>query len=305
MSATARARTFRFGIFELDEASGELRKQGRRLRLQAQPCQVLLMVLERAGEIVSRDEVRRRLWPEGTYVDFDHSLNTAVNKLRETLSDPASNPRFIETIPRRGYRFLAPVQVLEAGNASPESPASGSAVPSSLAGARMEAAADGPSAASSGPAVSLLNRVLTSPEAVPRPPHAIVRTCFLLIQIMYLCFYAVSLARLGEVERMFSSMVSHGWWATVLVLLTAAVGIPGRLYLMSAVAFRAPGTRNNYQKLFLLLFVLDALWSLAPFLLLPQIGFGLALGATAALLYSPFAQRSLILMGAGDPSEAA
>lgn len=299
MSATAKARTFRFGIFELDEASGELRKQGRRLRLQAQPCQVLLMVLERAGEIVSRDEVRHRLWPEGTYVDFDHSLNTAVNKLRETLSDPASNPRFIETIPRRGYRFLAPVEVLEMADARPE--VLESAVPSSPAGARTEVAVDDPSAASSGPAVSLLNRILTSPEAVPRPPHAIVRTCFLLIQVMYLCFYAVSLARLGEVERIFSSMVSHGWWATVLLLLTAAVGIPGRLYLMSAVAFRAPGTRNNYQKLFLLLFPLDALWALAPFLLQPQIGFGLALGATAALLYSPFAQRSLVLMGAGDP----
>src|SRR6202166_9834 len=100
----------RFGVFELDLAAGELRKNGAKLRLQEQPFRVLALLLERAGDVVTREEVRQKLWPADTFVDFDHSLNTAVNKLRETLGDSASNPRYIETMARRGYRFIAPAQ---------------------------------------------------------------------------------------------------------------------------------------------------------------------------------------------------
>ncbi len=103
-------RIARFGVFELDLAAGELRKSGAKLRLQEQPFQVLAMLLERAGDVVTREELRQKLWPADTFVDFDHSLNTAVNKLRETLGDSASSPRYIETLARRGYRFIAPVQ---------------------------------------------------------------------------------------------------------------------------------------------------------------------------------------------------
>src|SRR5216684_4570308 len=100
----------RFGVFELDLAAGELRKNGAKLRLQEQPFQVLALLLERAGDVVTREELRQKLWPADTFVDFDHSLNTAVNKLRELLGDSASSPRYIETLARRGYRFIAPVQ---------------------------------------------------------------------------------------------------------------------------------------------------------------------------------------------------
>src|SRR4029077_15003437 len=93
--------TFRFGIYEADPDSGELRKSGLRLRVQEQPFQVLLALLAPPGEVVTRDEVRQNLWPSDTFVDFDHSLNTVINKLREALSDSASNPRFIETLARR------------------------------------------------------------------------------------------------------------------------------------------------------------------------------------------------------------
>jgi TolB-like protein/DNA-binding winged helix-turn-helix (wHTH) protein/Tfp pilus assembly protein PilF len=114
---------FCFGGFELDLRSGELRKQGIKVRLQEQPFQVLSMLLERPGEVVTREELRQRLWPEDTFVDFDHSLNTAVNKLREALSDSADAPRFVETLPRRGYRFIAPVEeipkVAASGHLSP------------------------------------------------------------------------------------------------------------------------------------------------------------------------------------------
>src|SRR5579871_1884258 len=103
-------RVARFGIFELDLHAGELRKNGVKLRLQGQPFQVLALLLEHAGEVVTREELQQKLWPSDTFVDFDHSLNTAINKVREALGDSASSPRYVETLARRGYRFIAPVQ---------------------------------------------------------------------------------------------------------------------------------------------------------------------------------------------------
>ena len=99
----------RFGVFEVDVRSGELRKLGVRINLQEQPFHVLAVLLQRPGEVVTREELRNQNWPADTFVDFDNSLNTAINKLREALGDSADNPRFIETLPRRGYRFIAPV----------------------------------------------------------------------------------------------------------------------------------------------------------------------------------------------------
>ncbi len=99
----------RFGLFEVDLRAGELRKQGVKIKLQEQPFQILTMLIEHPGEVVTREELRSRLWPSDTFVDFDHSLNKAINKLREALGDAAENPRFVETLPRRGYRFLAPL----------------------------------------------------------------------------------------------------------------------------------------------------------------------------------------------------
>src|SRR5947207_12507306 len=100
----------RFGIFEADLEARELRKHGRRVRLQDQPFAILAVLLERPGVIVTREELREKLWPADTFVDFDHSLNTAINKIREVLGDSAASPRFVETVARRGYRFLADVQ---------------------------------------------------------------------------------------------------------------------------------------------------------------------------------------------------
>jgi Tol biopolymer transport system component/DNA-binding winged helix-turn-helix (wHTH) protein len=101
--------TIQFSVFELDVRSGELRRNGSKVRLQEQPLQVLISLLERPGEVVSREELRTRLWPADTFVDFDHSLNAAVRRLRDALGDSAETPRFVETVARRGYRFIAPV----------------------------------------------------------------------------------------------------------------------------------------------------------------------------------------------------
>src|SRR5580692_6950112 len=99
----------RFGPFQVDLASGELHKHGVRLRLQEQPFQILVMLLENPGEVVTRDELRNKLWSADTFVDFDVGLNNAVLRLRNVLGDSADSPRFIETLPRRGYRFIARV----------------------------------------------------------------------------------------------------------------------------------------------------------------------------------------------------
>jgi TolB-like protein/DNA-binding winged helix-turn-helix (wHTH) protein/Flp pilus assembly protein TadD len=100
-----------FGVFELDLRAGELRKHGLRIRLQEQPFQVLALLLEHPGEVVTREELQKKLWPADTFVDFDHGLNKAINKLREALDDSADSPRFVETVARRGYRFLAEVKI--------------------------------------------------------------------------------------------------------------------------------------------------------------------------------------------------
>src|ERR1700687_3874962 len=104
------ARILHFGVFEVDLKACELRKHGLRVKLPEQPFQVLVVLLEKPGEIVTREELRNRLWHDDTFVDFDHGLNNGVMRLREVLGDSSENPRFVETIPRRGYRFIAPVE---------------------------------------------------------------------------------------------------------------------------------------------------------------------------------------------------
>lgn len=308
MENASNQRLFRFGIFEADEQTGELRKQGRRLPLQGQPFQVLVMLLERPGELVTRAEIRARLWPEGTFVDFDHSLNTAVNKIRDVLGDSAGSPRFIETLARRGYRFLAPVEVLDGNSAERDLGQASKTTGGQSPGLETR------ETSSTGLAPVLENRerssdsftrpgLLSSPAEMPEASHRLVRLLFFLLQLMYFSFYVISLARLHAVEEIVGGAVSRPLWVVVVLIVTAVVGIPTRLYLMSGVGFNAPGLREKFLRLFPVIFPLDELWALAPFLLLQQIGYGLALGLTAILLYVPFAQRSLILMGAGRPGQ--
>ncbi len=100
----------RFGVFELDTRTRELRKNGLRLKLPEQSIQILAMLLERPGELVTREELPKKVWPNDTVVEFDHSINAAIKRLRQALGDTAESPRFLETLPRRGYRFVYPVR---------------------------------------------------------------------------------------------------------------------------------------------------------------------------------------------------
>lgn len=274
-------RVARFGVFELDLSTGELRKSGIRLRLQGQPIQVLTLLLERAGDVVTREELRQKLWASDTFVDFDHSLNTAINKVREALGDSASNPRFVETLARRGYRFIAPVQV----------PAD--APPANGVGTESAGSATAqPTAREPVPAASPLHPELE----VPIPRRGLTRGLFGLIQVMYLCFYLAALFRFREVQRIADSFLPL-WGATTLtvaVVVTAGVGIPLRCYLLSAVGFDYQRLDEKFRRIFPFVLALDQSWAIAPFLLAEQIGFGAAFAASAALLYVPFSERTLV-----------
>jgi DNA-binding winged helix-turn-helix (wHTH) protein len=282
-------RVIRFGVFELDVRAGELRKNGSRVRLQEQPLQLLVILLERPGDVLTRDELRQKLWPGDTFVDFDHSLNTAVNKIREALGDSASTPRYVETVARRGYRFIAPVTSVEAGDIASEA----RSVPGPPSEMHDPATVKTlPTKESSRPSPSRLDADL------PSAHRGVTRALFGLIQVMYLVFYLVSLFRLQHVDEIASSFLP-GWGSSVIaavVLITAGIGIPLRCYLLSAVAFDYCRVGEKFQRLFILILPLDQLWAISPFLLTQIIGLGAAFAATAALLYVPFSERTLVRM---------
>ena len=265
MGGATKAR-YKFGLFEANLDSGELFRNGQKLRLQDQPFQVLVALLERPGEVVTREELRQRLWATDTFVDFDHSLNTAINKLRDTLGDGAANPRFIETLPRRGYRFIAPVR--------------------SDRNESLLVPLPTPPAASS---------VATDTE-LPEAHPSTARTLFGLLQGMYLVIYAVALWRLEEIVWRVGFAGISGTAVLIVVLVTGVVGVALRLYTLNATLFNYRHLGKNFQRLFPFVLVLDVIWAMSPFLLTHLIGIGLAFAACAALVYSPFAQRVLALM---------
>lgn len=237
-------RLFRFGTFELDGNTGDLRKDGKvRPRFQGQPLQVLLHLLEHPEEVVTREELRQRLWPADTFVDYDHSLNAAVNRLREALNDSADNPRFIQTIPRRGYRFIAPVETLKVtANATTQS--------DSLPQIRHDATI-------TSTLTSNRSRVLSDPRELPVVPLATVRLLFSLIQVMYLSFYIVSLTDLHRLQTLLAAALQHPHWLFAPLVCTALAGIPIRLYLFSAAVFGYSGLRRRFLTLFPVLFPMD------------------------------------------------
>src|SRR5579871_2146065 len=141
--AVSPGQVFRFGQFEADVARSTLTRKGVRVKIHDQPFRVLTLLLENAGEIVTREELRQKLWPEGTYVDFDGSLNVILKKLRATIGDDSDNPRFIETLPRRGYRFIAPVSDVSFSQAKPAATAEVAAETDSLDSAGQNTAESG------------------------------------------------------------------------------------------------------------------------------------------------------------------
>ena len=267
------ATRYRFGVFEANAATGELRRQGIRVKLNTQPFQMLMLLLARPGELVTREDITRELWPEGTFVDFEHGMNSEVNRIREALGDKANKPRFVETVARRGYRFVAPVERISAGDDVARTPEE---VETGFGGS-----------------------FLASPEDLPRSSYAVVQTLFVLLQVMYVSFYVGALANLAEIDELMS-VLPHANIVFRLMEVSAAMLIAVRMFLLCAALFHAPGFREKFLKLWPFLLLVDVVWSLAPFLLLHHINVGMAVACTALLVYSPFAQRALLLMGAGQ-----
>lgn len=270
---------YQFAEFEADLNAAELRKQGTRLRLQLQPFQVLVALLERPREVVTRDELRQRLWPQDTFVDFDHGLNTAIAKLRDVLGDSAAHPRYVETIAKRGYRFLGDVAAVDDQ-------------------ARGGASAANPVLDPGGQQTELeKSSAVGDKSELPRASRRTARALFTFSQIMYLSFYLSALFRLDRLDQSaYQAWDGAGQIMFIAYLVTALVGIAVRLYLITATAFDYHLLGEKYRMMFPALFLLDMLWAVSPFLIAGRIGLGFALGATAALIYMPFAQRVLIKM---------
>jgi len=275
MPGEAASRVFQFGVFEANEATGELRKQGVRIKLHSQPFRVLVLLLDKPGAVVTRKEMQQRLWGDDTFVDFEHGLNTAVNKIREALDDSALQPRYVETIPGKGYRFIAPVAMVGTVSQPAEKE-----IPAAAEGRTVKPA------------------LLTVPHELPRAPRRVVRTLLLLVQVMYLAFYFGALGNWQEIREIFLDVTWLQQPAVLLaaVVITASLLIPVRLFLAAAVAFDFSQLSGKFRRMFPLLLPLDLLWAVSPFLLIHHVSTGLALGMSAALVYLPFAQRSLMLM---------
>jgi DNA-binding winged helix-turn-helix (wHTH) protein len=296
------ATLLRFESFELDLRTRELRKNGRLIKMQDLPVRLLTLLASRHGELVTREEIEKALWREDEFVDFDHGINTAMRKIRDALGEQAEQPRFIETLPRKGYRFLIPVEAVGADHARggflsiPPSNAASFSTQSGGASAVLSPAA--PDSVGTDPAAALRAETAepvgpgTDTEYfLPRTPS---RVLFLAIQFGYLAMYCTALYKtdamgdvLGEVLRAPAAVLVPA------VLTLAMCGIAVRLYLLTSVGLNHPAAGVQYRRIFPVLFVLDVFWATSPLLLVRKIGFGLALAAAAALAYLPFAQRTL------------
>jgi cholera toxin transcriptional activator len=272
----------RFAEYEADLRSGELRRQGHRLKLQDKPFQVLAALLQRPGELVTREELRQSLWAADTFVDFEHGLNTAVNKVREALRDSANNPRFIETLPRRGYRFIGPIN----------NSANSEAVSPSQAETQHAASLPNPSAMQS-TADSASNKA-----DLPTAPRPAARGLLLLIEGAYLVSYIAALHYLIWVRMLarFSFGAAQSFTIASLIVLWCALGLPLRFYLCFAILFDYDYLGQKFRTLFPFLLLIDEFWSAMTFFLVPTIGLGFAFPLFVLAVYSPFAQRTLVRM---------
>ncbi len=193
-----------------------------KIKLHAQPFQVLVLLLANTGEVVTRKEMQERLWGNDTFVDFEHGLNAAVNKIRDALGDAAANPKFVETVPGKGYRFIGAVTVgLAAAKSADEEPV--------VAGAM----------------------VAETPDDLPRMPRAMAKTLLALIQVMYLAFYFGALGNLAEIREIFqdANWLEPGALMAALVV-TAAILIPVRLFLLAALGFEFAGLPESFGRCF-------------------------------------------------------
>jgi DNA-binding winged helix-turn-helix (wHTH) protein len=313
MPPPERQGSIRFESFDLDLHTRELRKDGRLIKLQDQPGKLLVLLASRAGELVTRAEIEKALWREDEFVEFEHAVNTAMRKIRAALGDDLDRPRFIETLPRKGYRFIAAVEtsaatgpqnrVDKAASLPTLGPNNESAVRNNSGGRTLAdngaiANAVSPRGTSGAAPSQAAGLTATAPRArdadfsLPRP---LARFLFLTVQCGYLAMYCAALYKAEAVREVLARGL--GGWAAMagpLVLIIAMCGIAVRLYLLASVGLNHRAAGENFRRLFPALFILDTFWAVSPLLLVYNIGYGLALGSIAPLAYLPFCQRTLV-----------
>jgi len=270
----------RFESFELDCITGELFKDGSRVKFQDQPARLLILLVSRAGMLVTRDEIQEGLWEDGQFVEFEHAINVAVKKIREALGDDPLKPRMLETLPRKGYRFIAPVEAIE--NPAPvpvQEIISPSPPPVQAPIPERNPAPD--------------ERTLELEFSLPETPA---RILFLAVQAMYLTLYSLALSHMYDVASVLGG--AGVGWLTVPLLVGAAGSIPVRLYLIFTVGLGHPAAGLKYRRMLPYLMPWDWIWAPSPFLAVHTIGPEWALVLTAVLVYPPISQ--LILMRSID-----
>jgi cholera toxin transcriptional activator len=306
MQPVGKRHIIRFEDFEIDVRTRELRRNNKPIRLQDLPTRLLILLATRAGELVTREEIERELWGDEHFVDFEHGINTAMRKVREALDENLDNPKFIETLPRKGYRFIASVQpgaldpegsdssdCRSATKQSAEAPASADSYASGAiesARTEIEQASRGPQ----GPTVA------ESPDfAVPTAPA---RKLFLITQAGYLAMYCALLFKLDDAGRVLNVLIGLTAAKSIPLLIALAVsGVAIRLFLLTSVGLNHPQAGIKYRRLYPIVLLLDMVWAASPLLLFEKIGMGLAMASLAGLAYLPFSQR--ILMSSIYPTD--
>ena len=246
----------RFDAFELDVTTGELSKNGRRLKLQDQPAKLLALLVRRRGELVTRTEIQAALWGEDRFVEFEHAINTAIKKIRETLEDDTEHPRFVETLPRKGYRFIA--EVGDAGAVEVEQTGREFVLPLRVENARR---------------LFLLAQV---------PYVATYLAVFSRWDVLDL-----SLQRAFDIIPVRFTLIP--------IQLLALLGFAVRVYLVVSVGWQHPEAGRKYRKLFPCLLVLDSFWAATPLLAQPTVGWTLALTGLVLMAWLVWGQRTLML----------
>lgn len=269
MPANSKPRRARFDSFEMDLVTCELRRSGTRIRLQDQPARLLALLVERAGTLVTRSEIQNALWSEGQFVEFEHAINTAIKKIREVLEDNKEAPRFLETLPRKGYRFIAPVEFDQAlaepaANALP--PAESTTTPAGE---------------------------FTLPLSQSRA-----RFLFLLTQLPYIVTYVAFFYHwdhfdLAEAVMRTFSIVPIGV-SLPLLRVVALFGFTVRIYLFGLVAWGHPDAAGRYRRIFPGVAAIDAVWAATPLLVQPVVGSAVSIAGVVLMAWLVFGQRTVM-----------
>jgi len=261
----------RFEEFELDKGRYELRRQGSPVKLERVPMELLILLAEREGQLVTREEIIQRIWGDNVFVDTRQGINTAVRKIRLALRDDPSEPRILQTVVGKGYRLAVPGVFVD-GQAGPQ-PAT-------------PALADAPAPRAGSSSAEAQRRPPGTRSRPMRPSTA--RALLVLIQLGYLIFYAASFIWFSSILRLSLPLP-----APYLVLVVALIGSAFRIYLISAIAADFPGKGRLFRQMFPGILVLDAVWAASPLLLFPKLGY-VTLLFVAGLAFLPFTQRTLM-----------